>query len=161
MTKDDIQKLFEHMWWADDRAADELAASAEVPAKAVELYAHILGAELVWLDRIMGAAQSEAVWPALDFNGARALANTARSRYQALLDTLSSENLSSLVYYTNSAGQAFDTRLDDILLHVALHGCYHRGQVALLLRDAGTKPSPTDYIGFVRGTPAATRKESG
>jgi uncharacterized damage-inducible protein DinB len=49
--------------------------------------------------------------------------------------------------------------VDDILLHVALHGSYHRGQVALLVREAANKPAPTDYIGFVRGVPAATRQD--
>jgi len=39
-----------------------------------------------------------------------------------------------------------------------MHGCYHRGQVAMLIRDGGGTPAPTDYIAFVRGAPAATRQ---
>ena len=45
--------------------------------------------------------------------------------------------------------------MEDMLLQVVLHGCYHRGQVALVVRGAGAEPSPTDYIAFVRGAPAA------
>ena len=41
-----------------------------------------------------------------------------------------------------------------------LHGAYHRGQIALLLREGGAEPAPTDYIAFVRGAPAATRTPS-
>jgi uncharacterized damage-inducible protein DinB len=49
----------------------------------------------------------------------------------------------------------------DMLLHVALHGAYHRGQIALLVRAGGSTPSPTDYIAFIRGAPAATRTPVG
>ena len=49
----------------------------------------------------------------------------------------------------------YGEHLSPMLLQVILHGCYHRGQVALLVRDAGAEPSPTDYIAFVRGSPAA------
>jgi uncharacterized damage-inducible protein DinB len=58
--------------------------------------------------------------------------------------------------YTNSAGRSFVTPVGDILLHVALHGQYHRGKVNLLLRQAELEPAPVDFIGFVRGVPAAT-----
>ena len=54
-----------------------------------------------------------------------------------------------------SAGQAFRSTLEDILLHVALHGAYHRGQLAMLVRDGHGEPAPTDYIAFVRGVAAA------
>ena len=57
------------------------------------------------------------------------------------------------VDYRNSAGQAFRNRVDDVLAHVALHGSYHRGQLALLARQGGGTPALTDYIAFVRGAP--------
>lgn len=39
----------------------------------------------------------------------------------------------------------------DVLLHVALHGSYHRGQLAWLARTAGAVPTATDFIVFSRG----------
>ena len=63
--------------------------------------------------------------------------------------------LERTVHYRNSAGAEFDSKISDILLHVALHGSYHRGKIAAALRGAGADPAPTDYIGFVRGVPAA------
>jgi uncharacterized damage-inducible protein DinB len=47
--------------------------------------------------------------------------------------------------------------VEDILLHTCLHGAYHRGQIARDLRQAGDPPEPTDYIAFIRGSPAATK----
>ena len=64
------------------------------------------------------------------------------------------------MHYRNSAGTAFDSRIDDILMHVAVHGAYHRGQVALSLRQEGVRPNPTDYIAFIRGAPTATREDT-
>jgi uncharacterized damage-inducible protein DinB len=86
------------------------------------------------------------------------LAEANASRFEAVLDRLSGLELDGEVTYVNSAGQEFRSTRRDMLLHVALHGCYHRGQVALLLREAGAVPEPTDYIAFVRGVPAATRR---
>lgn len=149
------------MWWADESVRDALARAGDrVPPRAVALYAHVLGAELVWLGRVEGVGQSVAVWPSTNLAGCTQLASRARTRYEAFLETLTASALPRLVHYTNSAGQTFDTPLEDILLHVALHGSYHRGQIALLLRDAGAEPAPTDYIALVRGVPAATRKDA-
>ncbi|HEU5359182.1 MAG TPA: DinB family protein, partial [Gemmatimonadales bacterium] len=61
------------------------------------------------------------------------------------------------VTYRNSAGLEFTSTVEDILLHVALHGAYHRGQVARALREGGAVPNATDYIAFIRGAPAARR----
>lgn len=99
-----------------------------------------------------------AVWPALDLEACSALAQANHAGFSALLGSLDAADLAVEVPYTNSAGIAFRTSRRDILLHVALHGCYHRGQVALTLRQAGAEPAPTDYIAFARGAPAATRR---
>ena len=33
-------------------------------------------------------------------------------------------------------------------------------QIALLIRQAGAVPAPTDYVAFVRGAPTATQSSS-
>jgi uncharacterized damage-inducible protein DinB len=63
-----------------------------------------------------------------------------------------------MITYRNSAGEEFTSSLEDILTHVAMHGSYHRGQVAAWMRQSGETPTPTDYIAFARGSPAATRR---
>lgn len=52
--------------------------------------------------------------------------------------------------YRSSQGTPFQTSVGDILMHLASHGAYHRGQIALLLRQAGAEPLNTDFITFVR-----------
>ncbi len=78
--------------------------------------------------------------------------------FNALLSGAGADKLEQPVSYRNSAGDEFKSAVRDILAHVALHGSYHRGQIAALVRAAGTKPASTDFIAFARGAPAATRQ---
>ena len=118
----------------------------------------MLGAEHVWLARLRQQPATVAVWPAAELQACRALAEANHAELDRYLTGLNPAALDREIPYTNSAGDSFRSTVRDILLHVALHGCYHRGQVALVLRDAGAEPQATDYIAFVRGAPAATRR---
>jgi uncharacterized damage-inducible protein DinB len=75
-----------------------------------------------------------------------------------LVESLDATALDEGITYRTSAGDQFTTSLRDILIHVALHGTYHRGQIAAAVRAGGDTPASTDYIHFVRGAPAATRQ---
>ncbi len=124
------------------------------------LYAHVLGAEHVWLTRIHGEPATVAVWPSLTLDECEDLAAANRESFRKLVQTLTPVSLAKEIAYRNSAGASFVSTLEDILSHVALHGSYHRGQVAASLRSVGEVPTPTDFIVFARGAPAATRTPS-
>jgi uncharacterized damage-inducible protein DinB len=159
VTSDALPRVFAHLRWADLRARDALRdAPGALVERALELYGHVLGAEHIWLARLRGEKPTVAVWPRLSVPEAGALAARLHEGFDRYVATLSPDDLDRDVTYTNSAGQQFTSRVEDILVHVALHGSYHRGQVAMLIRDGGGTPAPTDYIAFVRGAPAATRQ---
>lgn len=150
-----LNKLVDHLEWADGRVLDSLRAMPHPDARALELYAHVLGTEHTWLARIQERAPSVKIWPQLTFAEAAELAAENAAALRKLVSSRTSEQLQRKVAYSNSAGQPFDSTVEDMLLQVVLHGCYHRGQVALVVRGAGAEPAPTDYIAFVRGVPAA------
>jgi uncharacterized damage-inducible protein DinB len=150
-----LGKLIDHLVWADKRVLDSLRAMTHVDQRALDLYAHVLGTEEVWLSRIVQRTPREKIWPDLTLERAAALAAENASALRALLESLSPDELQRKVAYSNSAGVAFESTVEDMLLQVVLHGCYHRGQVALVVRGAGAEPAPTDYIAFIRGVPAA------
>ena len=156
-----LLRLFAHMAWADERALRALTEAGDGHEAAREFYAHILGAEHVWLARLRGRDAPVPVWPEPELEACGRTAASVREAYADYLQPLKRADLKRSVTYVNSAGQEFDSRVEDILFHVLLHGAYHRGQVALLLRQEGAEPSPTDYIAFVRGAPAATRADGG
>lgn len=151
-----LRPLVDHMAWADERVLESLRQPG-VPQRALAIYAHVLGAEHVWLTRLEQRPRSVAVWPTLTLEECAQLAAENRRGFSAYVDRLTSADLRRTVHYRNSAGEEFDTPIEDILLHVTLHGSYHRGQVTLMVRDAGAEPRPSDFIEFVRGVPAATQ----
>ena len=149
-----LTALFDHMLWADARALDALRAMAPgTPERerAVTLYAHVAAAEHVWLSRLQGRTPAHAVWPALDLEQAAALARESGAALRAFAAALDEAGLAREVSYRNSAGQAFVNSVADILSQVALHGSYHRGQLATLARQGGGTPAATDFIVFARG----------
>ncbi|MDQ6872607.1 MAG: damage-inducible protein DinB [Gemmatimonadota bacterium] len=156
--RDHFVKLFQHLKWADASVLESLRSAHSVLKKDQDLYAHIVGAEHVWLSRIHGAIPKLAVWPALTLSECEQISVENAVGYHQLVSDISSEGLARPVTYRNSAGDEYTSTLEDILTHVALHGAYHRGQIAASVRAAGDTPIPTDYIAFARGAPAATRE---
>lgn len=140
-----LHRLFEHLAWAHDRVFESLESEV-VPPQALVLLGHTFAAEALWLARIRGEAWTAGAWPALDLEGCRRLGEATLPRLQALLI----EDLSREVSYRTLTGEPYTSTLGDILLHLILHGTYHRGQIATFLRTSGTTPPGTDFIQFAR-----------
>lgn len=73
-----------------------------------------------------------------------------RAAFANYLGSVGEDDLAAPLTYKNFAGAEFRTPVGEILLHVAQHGTYHRGQIATAVRAAGVTPVNTDYINFVR-----------
>lgn len=148
-TSSDVRRLFDHMAWADRKLVDLLSVSDEarqVPG-VLRLLSHVVAAERVWLLRIRGENAAEVpIWPDWSVEEIAAIAEANAKQYREALD----DEHDRVVEYRNSNGTPFSTRLADILTHVALHGSYHRGQIAAALRAGGVEPINTDYITYVR-----------
>lgn len=150
--------LFKHVEWADARVLESLRSAQNPQRRGLELYSHILGSEHVWHSRINGTTPRVDVWPVLKLDECERLGKENIGAFNGLVSLLTPDQLKKPITYRNSAGDQFTSTIEDILTHVAMHGSYHRGQIAALLRAGGDTPSPTDYIAFVRGAPAATRR---
>ena len=153
-----LPKLIDHLEWADAKALGALRAASAPPAKAREIYGHILGSEHTWISRIEGRAATVAIWPVLrDEEELSRVSGENIAGFRRILDGATDVDLTRIVAYKTSAGHPYESTVEDILIHVALHGSYHRGQVATLLRQGGSEPVATDYILFSRDAPAASR----
>jgi uncharacterized damage-inducible protein DinB len=150
-----LSRLFEHMAWADRRVLTAIRASPEAVEPAVAgLFSHVLAAERVWLLRLNGEDSSlQPVWPELSPAGMESLAQANAAAFRDLLARSEPRDLGASVSYANTRGIEFHTQVIDILTHVALHGSYHRGQIALRIREQGGEPMETDYIAFARSNP--------
>jgi uncharacterized damage-inducible protein DinB len=150
MNTADFLRMFDYDHWANGECVRAISSGGSVPAKSVGRFAHILSAEKLWLDRIVGRPQSLAVWPSLSIDECQKLVVEMASAWREYLRGLESHALGELVHYRNTKGEAWSSRIEDILLHVIMHSVYHRGQIALELREAGFEPASTDFILAVR-----------
>jgi uncharacterized damage-inducible protein DinB len=146
-----ILKLFAYDEWANARILKALKSAPGQYEKAQGLLAHLLVSEKIWLLRLKGEDTSQVdKSPELSLDECESLASEVRRDYVEHLSALSEGDLDSKMTYRNFAGTQFHTPLRDILMHVAQHGTYHRGQIALAIRAAGETPANTDFITFVR-----------
>lgn len=122
--------------------------------RAKAIYAHLASAEHVWISRLRGHDPKYEIWPDLSLAEAAELARTSLEELDDFVSNASEEELETQISYRNSAGREFLNRAIDLVQHVALHGAYHRGQLALLARMAGAEPASTDFIAYLRGAPA-------
>jgi uncharacterized damage-inducible protein DinB len=121
--------------WADNLL---LKAVRENMPSRTETLEHVFMAERIWLARIEGTdpAGSFEEWEKL------------HERWLALAE--SERDWARVIRYRTLAGVASSSPLWQIVLHVANHGSYHRGQVAAALRAAGFAPPGTDLITWYR-----------
>lgn len=145
-----LRRMFEHDAWANRAALESLAGLAAPPAQAEKVLAHVLGAERLWLDRLLGAEPSVAVWPDPDLARLRAGFDDMARCWSDYLDDLAPADLERSIDYVNSQGEPWRSTVGDVLHHVVLHSSYHRGQVASHVRASGAEPAYTDFIHAIR-----------
>ena len=145
-----LRRQFAYDAWANREVLARLRASARPPARPLELVAHILSAERLWLERIRKQPQSLGVWPDFSLERCEAQIDELARLWREFFRHLSPAGLSEKVTYKNSKGEPWTSSIEDILTHVALHSAYHRGQIANLLGRAGESAAYTDYIECAR-----------
>ncbi len=149
--KDYYAKLFEYDKYANELILTILFA-AGCPEKPVQLMAHLIATQQIWLTRAQKLPPSGIpVWPGW---AAGELAGALQNSHQGWINFLSGlqqDDFASVINYQNSKGEAYSNTLGDIATHVINHGTHHRAQAGQLLKPAGTEILPvTDYIVYVR-----------
>ncbi|MFO7245057.1 MAG: DinB family protein [Actinomycetes bacterium] len=145
-----LELLRRHGAWADARLLAALKAAPEPPSGVLRELAHVRGAQATWLARIAGEEPLLPIWPELTLAELEEVGAVLDEKARLLHAGLDAAGLEQVVRYVNSRGEAFATPLHDVLLHVALHGQYHRGKANAGLRAAGLEPVAVDYIAWSR-----------
>src|SRR5688500_12295432 len=113
-----LRRMYEHMVWADERMLAALRDMGDPPANALVLIGHVLGSEHTWMSRVEGRAPELPIWPELTVAECAMVAASNHAAYRRLLDAADATALQRTVHYVNSKGEAFDSVVGDILLHV-------------------------------------------
>jgi uncharacterized damage-inducible protein DinB len=147
---DHLRRQFTYDEWANREVLAAIRTVGDTSGRPIELMAHILSAERLWLERLQQHPQTLPVWPKSNLDQCEAQAGEMGRLWRDYLARLVDDDLSKLVSYKNSKGEAWTSTVVDILTHAVMHSAYHRGQIASHIRASGQTPAYTDYIHGVR-----------
>jgi uncharacterized damage-inducible protein DinB len=167
MNKDDIQLLYEYDRWANNRVLQAVSAlSAEQFTRDLggsfrsvrDALVHIIGGEWGWLAYWKEPTPCAAF--TIDLRKRRdalfrveAFPNTAavQSKWAEIekeqaefVNGLTNESLGKMLPFRTT-----QVSLAHLMQHLANHSTYHRGQIALMMRQLGAEPQGTDFHVFL------------
>jgi uncharacterized damage-inducible protein DinB len=146
----DYPRLFAYDRWANEEVLRALKTIAAPPQRSTKLIAHIIGTQYVWHSRMTGTPNTIAVWPEWDVRETEANSRAIADGWQEIAARAGEDFLEREFSYKNSKGEQWTSRNDDVLMHVIMHGAYHRGQIAADIRAHGFEPPYTDYVQAAR-----------
>jgi uncharacterized damage-inducible protein DinB len=167
MTRNDIQLLYEYDRWANNRVLQAASAlSAEQFTRNLggsfrsvrDTLVHIVGGEWGWLTYWKEPSHSavfltdlkrrrEALFNPDTFPNLVAVQlkwREVEKEQTEFVNCLTSESLEAMLPF-----RATQMRLAQLMQHLANHSTYHRGQVALMMRQLGAEPAATDFHVFL------------
>jgi uncharacterized damage-inducible protein DinB len=162
MTPEYIRALIDYHYWARDRAlASAETLSPEQLAKplgssfssVLDTLIHLRYADWVWYSRWQGTSPSA---PPPDTSALTTVAAVRdiwmplEQQIRAFVGSLSAADLQRPFDYKLMNGQPGTSIFWEMIVHVVNHGSYHRGQIATMMRQLGTKAQSTDMIVFFR-----------
>jgi uncharacterized damage-inducible protein DinB len=136
--------------WANLEVIASLRNTGAPPERSRKWMAHIISAEYVWLTRLLQETQKFPVWPDLTLDQCEQEADNLRQEWRQYLGRTAVDRLDQTIAYKNSKGEAWSSKVRDVLTHVFMHSAYHRGQIAADMRQSGHQPAMTDFIHGVR-----------
>jgi uncharacterized damage-inducible protein DinB len=145
-----LREMFAYNDWANREALRSLQEMEYPPERARKVMAHIVAAELLWMARLQQEKQKTAVWPEFGLDDCGRQLPEMRQAWEEYLAGLTEAALDHAISYTNSKGERYNNAVRDVLMHVIMHGVYHRGQIAAAVRDRAGEPAYTDFIEAVR-----------
>jgi uncharacterized damage-inducible protein DinB len=149
--KDYFIRLFDYDRHANLLILDTINKARE-PKKPVQLMAHALAAQQIWLTRCKGlAAPSGALWPDWPADTFTDIIGQNHKDWIDYLSGVAPGDFDHSIGYKTLKGEGFENKLCDILAHVINHGTHHRAQAGQHLLAAGADKLPmTDYIFYLR-----------
>jgi uncharacterized damage-inducible protein DinB len=175
MTREDIQLLFEYDRWANNRvlqAATALTAEAFTRdlggsfCSVRDTLIHIIGGEWIWLaywrtpphspaELAHLITQRDTLFKSQSFPNLAAVRlkwSEVEKEQTEFVDQVTDELLDKMLPFRTT-----QVRLAHLMQHVANHSTYHRGQVALMMRQLASEPAATDFHVFLAEGRAGVR----
>jgi len=147
--KDFFLKWYSYNAWANRRVIGSLERQAVTDEKIISVMGHLVSANFIWLNRIKDLPKSKyELWGKYDVPGLKQMVDEADDQWMSFIRD--NENFDRILKYKNYVGDYYENNVQQIMIHLVNHGSYHRGQVAMLLRQKGYEPINTDFITYDR-----------
>jgi len=143
-----VVRLLDYDDWANREVLGALQSRST--DEAARVFAHVIAAQVLWLDRMAHRPMVCPVWPDWDIDECAVRLDVLRANWRSFLRGLDARALDNEISYVNSKGAHYKSRIGDIISHVLFHAAHHRGQVTQSLRAAGIEPPSIDFIHAVR-----------
>jgi uncharacterized damage-inducible protein DinB len=142
-----IRDLYSHQAWADSEMWRFLAGSpaAQSDPRVIELLNHIHTVQRFFLSVIQGSPVTrDELTKGLPLAELRESYQRYHANANPYLATMAESRLNETVivpWFPN-----FQPKCSEALVQAATHSIHHRAQIAMLIRQHGGDPKPTDYI---------------
>ena len=147
--KEYFQKLYRYNAWASQRVVSCLARQNVQEEKILSLLGHIVAAQFLWLHRIKALPPPTLkLWGTYTLTDLIRLSEDAGKKWLEFVEQ--TDNFNRELTYTNYVGEPYVNNVEMIMIHLVNHSTYHRGQIAMLLREKGLEPINTDFITYDR-----------
>ena len=150
MFKDHFIHLFKYNDWATMQTAESIINLKKKNRKSEELLSHIISAQKIWLNRILGKDIVTDPWQKLTQEEWTSQSTPQTAEWINFLEGLHEDDFEKRIEYTNTKGELFTNTIKDVIVHVINHSTYHRAQIAQLVKQSGGEPAKTDYIFYQR-----------
>jgi uncharacterized damage-inducible protein DinB len=150
-----IRELYDYHRWANHRLFDVAVALGEAINRDLgkqwstptvkSMFAHLYGADAVWLARWKGAPPVRLFGDA-DFasmTDLRARWDLLEAEQRAFVDGLHEADLARPVTYKSESGEQFRVALGPSLQHVVNHATHHRSETATMITLISGSPPDT------------------
>lgn len=120
--------------------------------KAVGLFAHMMLARRLWLYRFGALSEGPTdFFPQnVGLDAVKQMAEEMHAVWADYFERLDEAELARVFEYNALDGPRYRNTIEDILTQLFGHSWYHRGQIAMLLRQAGGQPAVTDFVYWCR-----------
>ncbi|MDX1627625.1 MAG: DinB family protein [Fulvivirga sp.] len=137
--------------WANRRVLITLEEHEIDDQDILQLFSHVLSAQIIWLNRIKGIPTTPfPLWETYKLRELRSMTEESSRNWLNLVETHPNQTFEEMIDYKNTEGKKFENTLRKIIMHVINHSTYHRGQIATKLRGMDIEPPVTDFIAYVR-----------
>lgn len=146
-----LRDFYDYNQYANERLLEVMAGvSEEDLAEVVETLSHVAAAQINWLERWQTGVNrqstvelQEAMRTLSQLRGSFEQSHAGLRQYVA---GLTDADLERALAYRDSAGNACERVLWQLMTHVANHGTYHRGEAAAALTALGHSPGDLDFV---------------